>query len=245
MLTKLVANFRDLGATNVLYYGMDRFLRMFSSDIRVYRFTLFALRVSDVPALPPHRGKSIDVHEVSSMDPVLVDLATDLSEDVLRFRNEQNAICFAAFAKGEVIGCIWVCFGTYYEDEVRCRFSPLSTQGACWDFGLYIKPEYRNSVAFAKMWNAVKQYLQTRGVCWSMSRISAFNPRSIKSHARAGAVSLGDVTFFCAGPYQLTVSRLRPFWHFSQDTDSIPHFCLEPPGENESKYSLEESASRS
>lgn len=230
MLRKIVANFRDLGAANAFYYGIDRFLRMFSSDMRVYRFTLFALRLSDLPALPPHRGKSIEVHEISAVDPVLSDLSTELSEHVLRFRNDQSAICLAAFTREKIIGCVWLCFGTYYEDEVRCRFSPFSHEGASWDLGLYIRPEYRNTVAFSKIWHVVGEYLRLRGVHWSLCRISAFNPQSMKSHARTGAIPIGNVTFFCAGSYQLTVSRLRPFFHFSSNTDSFPHFYLSPPG---------------
>lgn len=238
MLTKLQATFRDLGAVNALLYGTDRFVRMVPNDMRVYRYTLVAQRVSDLPSLPSHRGKSIEVYEISAVDPLLSGLSADLSEDVLRFRKKQNSVCLAAFTKNIIIGCVWLCFGTYCEDEVRCRFSPLSDEGASWDFGLYIRPEYRNSVAFSKIWQAVKEYLQKRGVGWSISRISAFNPHSINSHARAGAILLGNVTYFCAGPYQLTISRLRPFWHLSQDADCMPHFYLKPPGEYQKKYSL-------
>ena len=229
MLTKLPAAFRDLGTVNTLFYGADRSLQTVFRDMRVYRYALVAQRVADLPTLPSHRGKSIEVYEISPIDPVLSDLSTDLSEDVLRFRNKQNAVCLAAFTRDLIIGCVWLCFGTYFEDEVRCCFSPVSEDGASWDFGLYIRPEYRNGVAFSKIWHAVKEYLQKRCVSWSISRISAFNPHSIKSHARAGAISLGNVTFFCAGSYQLTISGLHPFWHFSKNHNSIPKFYLSAP----------------
>ena len=232
MLTKILATFRELGTVSTVLYGTDRLIRMVSNNKRVYRYALVAQRVSDLPTLPSHRGKSIEVCEISGVDPLLSDLSEDLREEVLCFRKKQNAVCLAAFTQNTIIGCVWLCFGTYYEDEVRCRFSLVCDEGASWDFGLYIRPEYRNSVAFVKIWHAVKEYLQERRVCWSISRISAFNPHSIRSHARAGATSLGNVTFFCADPYQLTISRLPPYWHCSQDADSMPHFYLSASGEN-------------
>ena len=56
-----------------------------------------------------------------------------------RFR--QNALCLGTFVKGQLVGYIWFCFGSYEEDEVRCTYVLVNPNQSVFDFDLYILPE--------------------------------------------------------------------------------------------------------
>ncbi len=190
----------------------------------LHRYLFVAQPVPLAALLPPRRGGSILVRQLDPRDPRLLSLG--LQDHVLRYRAGQGAICFGAFKREEIIGCLWLCLTPYEEDEVRCRYHPAPRGGASWDFDVYLKPEHRIGLGFARLWDAANNFLREQGVCVSWSRISAFNPASIASHTRLGARILGRGTFFRLGPCQIMLASLAPYLHLSLRRSDMPDLRL-------------------
>jgi hypothetical protein len=142
------------------------------------------------------------------------------------YRFSQGAVCLAALNGGDCIGFLWISFGPYLEDEVRCRYIPLPQGEAAWDFDVYVYPEHRNSLVFLRLWDEANRYLAARGVRWSLSRISAFNPGSMASHARMGTRRIGSAVFLSIGPLQVSMATVTPRFFLSWKPDRIPSFAL-------------------
>ena len=219
-IEKLGQLFRELGPTSAVLYLLGRIFQLLSCRDVIHRYILVAQPVPKEPLLPKRRGLSIEVRPVDQNDPALAAMPT--SDEVLAYRFGQGALCFGAFQQHEMIGCLWLKIGHYDEDEVRCRFAPMPEGGASWDFDVYILPERRSGLAFARLWDTANSYLRDRGIAWSFSRISAFNAGSLASHSRLGAKRIGTATFLAIGRLQLMVSTLRPFVHLSFDPRAFP-----------------------
>lgn len=227
MLGKLHTLARDLGVLNAALYAISRLLERSGGLLHLYRYELVAQPVPREPLLGPRRGRSVEVRPVAAGDPALA--ALPLDANVLRFRYDQGALCLGAFRAGEMIGCLWLSLGPYHEDEVRCTFEPQPPGRASWDFDVYIRPDLRHGLAFARLWDAANAYLRARGVKWSFSRISAFNPHSLASHGRLGARRIGVVTFLVLGPWQLFMAARPPYLHVSAGPGSVPRIPLYAP----------------
>lgn len=227
MLNKIRAATRQLGAANAAAYLINRALWRLGGFVRIYRYLLVAQPVRQAPLLTGRRGRSIDVRPVEPGDPALS--AKWLTAQVLSYRFGQGSICLGAFQNGAMIGWLWLTLGPYDEDEVRCRFMPRPAGQSAWDYDVFILPEYRTGPAFARLWDAANGYMRDRGIAWSFSRISAFNPASLASHRRLGARHIGTATYLCAGPVQFMVSSLAPYLHLSFGPRAVPRMALPPP----------------
>lgn len=221
---KLRAVFNEFGPKGLLYL-LTRALEGTPAGVHCYH--LVAQPVPGGPLLPAGRGRSIEVRLMERADPALSQLP--LTAEVLDRRYGQNAICLGAFKEGAVIGCLWLCLGPYREDEVRCRFVPQPEGGAAWDFDVYLHPEQRLGLGFARLWDEAHRRLRERGVAWSMSRISTLNLKSLAAHRRLGARQLGMATFVQLGGAQLMVSSLSPHVHLSLRRGSAPSLLLKAP----------------
>ena len=167
-----------------------------------------------------------------SDDPALSHLL--LTSDVLRFRFDQDAVCFGAFREGTIVGCLWLCLGGYHEDEVRCRYDLRPEGKAAWDFDVYVIPEARGGFAFMRLWDEANAYLRKLGVGWSLSRISAFNPGSLAVHGNLGACRIGSALFFRTGDLQLGFYSFKPYFNFTGSPDRIPRLVLVAPSSDQS-----------
>lgn len=187
--------------------------RLSGGRIQVFRYYLVAQPVPETPLLPEGRGRNITIRELGPGDPALGHFPRPAQ--VMESRFAQGAVCYAAFRGDAPIGFIWFCPGDYEEDEVRCLFRPLPAGAAAWDFDVYIADRHRLGPAFAKLWDAASADMRRRGVGWTLSRISAFNPQSLAAHARLGARALGRLTFLGAGSLQLMAGGCPPYVHGS------------------------------
>lgn len=228
LLGKINGLVRELGASGAFCYLLHRLGARSGSLLAVHSYLLVAQPVPDGRLLAPQRGRSIVVRQIDPRDPLL--LALPLDEAVLAYRAAQGAICLAAFKGEAVIGCLWLCLTPYEEDEVRCRYRPAPAGKASWDFDVYLVPEHRSGLGFARLWDEANAFLRQRGVACSWSRISAFNPVSLASHARLGARVAGRATFLRLGPCQFMVASLPPRWHLSFRRNDRPSLTLRNPG---------------
>jgi hypothetical protein len=90
-----------------------------------------------------------------------------------------------------------------------------------------VDPAHRNGIAFLRLWDEANGFLAGRQVQWSLSRISAFNPGSMLSHARMEAQRVGTVTVLSIGSWQISAATIPPYLHFSTHPESFPTFVLD------------------
>jgi len=219
---------RELGASTALLYLLDRFLRRISSKCGVYYYHFAAQPLADKPRLPPTRGKAFSFRLLQTSEAVLVNL--DRPPAVISERFVQGAQCLVATKNEALVGCIWFIRGAYAEDEVRVDFL-LPPGGRCvWDFDVFVAESERLGFLFAKQWDAFDALLKPQGIRYTVSRINAFNQRSIASHRSLGAQDCGRALFLRLGPFQWMLSNQRPFISFG----GRPKLHLGPKGVSES-----------
>jgi hypothetical protein len=231
MTKRRVQRFRhtilELGWLNGFLYALGRGLAAISRGrVRLYRYYFVAQPIPDKRWLSPKRGAALQVRRVTESDSLSKEFPRP--EWAIPYRFKQGAICLAELKAGECIGFLWFTMGPYQEDEVRCRYVPFPEGKSAWDFDVYLHPEHRNGIAFLKLWDEANTFLAARGICWSLSRISAFNKNSIFSHARMGAKRIGIATFLSIGSFQICAATAKPYFHFSTHPESFPVFVLDP-----------------
>ena len=235
-IAKVSASVEELGRANALCYYLDRLLSALPGRNGVVRYLFVAQPVPDGPLLPPRRGARIKVEQIDVMDPRLH--ALELDDAVQAYRRDQKALCFAAFQDEAIVGCLWFCLGPYDEDVLRCRYHPRPADSTAWDFGAYVTPAYRTGFAFARLWDEVNAYYRSKGVRWSLSRISGTNPVSLRSRQSLGARVVGTATFVMLFGLQFMSSSLGPHLQLSFGNGSVPEVDVPaPPGPADGKPS--------
>jgi hypothetical protein len=214
----------ELGRLNALYWSVNRLFRKLRVPFRIFRYLFVAQPVAPSPFLPDRLGRSIAIRRLGRDDPALKGLP--VGDEVLHYRFDQDAVCFGAFQNGSIVGCLWLCLGGYDEDEVRCRYELAPAKATSWDFDVYVAPEARGGFAFLRLWDAANAYLRDQGVSWSLSRISAFNPDSLRAHQTLGARRIASALFLRMGRLQLMVSSVRPYPHLSLSPGQAPTLAL-------------------
>lgn len=152
-----------------------------------------------------------------------------LPEGVAKARHEAGAICVGTYYDGQLIGALWFAPLPFDEDEVAAVYENGASQqeGFCWDFGVYIAPDWRASRAFAATWTAGANFMRSMGYMQSLSRISLFNSASASAHKRMGAREFGRAWFIHLGSKQISISNLRPWLHIGGAGGRAPRFQME------------------
>lgn len=203
---------RELGASTAFLYLLDRLLRRISSKCGLYYYLFVAQPLADQPRLPLTRGKAFTFRLIQAPEPVLDSLGRPSA--VIQERFAQGAECLAATKNESLVGCIWFVRGAYAEDEVRVDYL-LPQNGHCvWDFDVFVAESERLGFLFAKQWDAFDALLNPQGIRYTVSRINAFNQRSIASHRSLGAQVCGLALFLRLGQFQWMLSNQRPFIAF-------------------------------
>lgn len=211
---------KQLGFTNTLLYLFNRLF----SPVRVIKYYFLSQLFSQEPLLPERRGRNIKVIEIPETKGTN---PCPRPSNVIIERYSQSATCLAAFRNESFAGCLWYVKEKYHEDEVNCLFE-FDSNDSVWDFDVYVTPELRLSPVFLKLWDEFSARLIKEGYHYSLSRISALNVGSLYSHKRMGAQQIGWATFICIGRFQITISNVSPFLHFSSGKASFPVFKLKP-----------------
>lgn len=203
---------RELGVSTAFLYLLDRLLRRINSTCGLYYYLFVAQPLAAQPRLPPTRGKSFTFRLLQAPEPVLVGL--DRPTAVINQRFVQGAQCLVATKNDVLVGCIWFIRDAYLEDEVRVDYL-LPQDGRCvWDFDVFVAESERLGFLFAKQWDAFDALLKPQGIRYTVSRINAFNQRSIASHRSLGAKDCGRALFLRLGQFQWMLSDQRPFIAF-------------------------------
>jgi hypothetical protein len=214
------------GWFNLGLFMLNRFVATLSKgSLRIYRYHLVAQPIPTEALLPPRRGRNIEIRLIDEQDEVIGQFPRPAEAIEERFR--QGAKCLVAFKDGKFLGFLWLLLGSYQEDEVRARYTPLPKELAAWDFDVYVEPGSRLGFTFLRLWDEANKFLTCHGILWSCSRISAFNTGSLSAHAHLGTLSLGSVIFFYAGRWQITLASISPYFHLSSYPGSFPEFRLD------------------
>lgn len=220
MFESIRSAFSTFGPGMGAVYLVNRACQRTGLPVGVYPYVLVVQPVLDHAICPPTLGKSLRVRPVAADDPAVGAMPIDRS--VVEFRRRQPTECFGAFQGDELVAYLWLCNGPYDEDEVRCRFIPEPEAHAVWDFDVFVFPARRLGPAFSRLWDEVYRDLGSRGVRWTVSRISALNPRSMRVHSGLKARPVGRATFVRIGPVQVMLSSMRPRLHIGFGSSSRP-----------------------
>jgi GNAT superfamily N-acetyltransferase len=224
MTNRLRQTFAQLGWPNAALYLLGRaMVKVSGGRWTLHRYHFVAQYIGDAP-LSAERGLDIDIRLVSPHEADPGDYPRPAA--VVRERYAQGAQSLAAWRNGRLAGFLWLILDAYQEDEVRVRYR-LASSRASWDFDVWVRPEERLGWVFRRLWEAARRHLRQRGVRWSCSRISAFNPASLRAHAQIGTVRLGDALFICCGRWQWMISSLAPYVHLSRDPASYPQLMFD------------------
>jgi hypothetical protein len=224
VLEKLTGPIKEFGLFAGLYYGLDRALMLARSPFRLYFYELMAQPIGRTDRVPAGLKKGLEVRQIARGDVELGSMP--VTEDVLAWRFKQRTVCLGAFQKGRFVAYMWLCFGPYEEDEVRCRFVPIPEEESVWDFDFYVFPADRFGLGFASLWDAANEFLRNRGVRFSFSRVSRFNLASRRTHQHFGWKRLGRAFFLKAKQFQLMVATISPYVHIAMNNSSRPTFQL-------------------
>lgn len=225
--TKLRKLVNELGYLDGFLYLCSNTLRSICERELIFKYYLVIQPVKQQNLLPERRSKNYTVREILSADAVLD--AFPRPTGVLRKRFRSGATCFAVFHKGELEGFMWLNRKQYNEDEVKCLYRLHPETGMVWDYDVYIFPKNRLSFAFPKLWQDVNHYLFENGYRWTASRISAFNPESIRAHKRLGGEITGSALFLLAGGLQVMLSTFYPYIHVSLRGTGVPAIDVHAP----------------
>lgn len=199
----------ELGPVAALLYGVDRLLRRMHPHSRLVYYRFLAQPVAAHARLPPRRGRQFAFRLLRGFDPALA--ALDRPREVLAQRFAQGAQCLLATREQALVGCIWFVRGLYREDEVRVDFVLPPDGRAVWDFDVYVAPPERLGLLFVKQWDALDALLHAQGVRHCISRINAFNRRSLASHRALGAQDSGWAIIVQLGAAQLVLAGVWPY----------------------------------
>lgn len=225
LLHTLAAQVSALGWCAACLSGVDRLLRRLSGQrwrLYCYRFVAQAV-LPEGQSLAGQRGAAIAVRALRRAE-----LPADYPRQpaVLDQRYAQGAFSLVAQRDGQLCGFLWLLYGSYQEDEVRVRYH-LASARAAWDFDVWVRPDARLGPTFSRLWDEANVQLRRHGVDWSCSRISVFNPGSLRAHARIGTVVLGRALFLACGRWQWMGATLPPYLHLSRRAAAFPHFVFD------------------
>jgi hypothetical protein len=214
----------QLGWPDAALYALARLLQKLSGGRwMLHRYHFIAQHIGDTP-LSPARGLDIEIRASGPAEAVTDDYPRP--RQILLQRYAQGAQSLTAWRNGRLAGFLWLVMDAYQEDEVRARYL-LASRGSCWDFDVWVRPEERLGWVFRRLWEAARRRLRGQDVRWSCSRISAFNPGSMRAHARIGTVRLGGALFLRCGAWQWMFASLAPYFHLSRGPASYPTLMID------------------
>jgi hypothetical protein len=201
-------------------YAVAVALRRFCPFFSIEKYYVVAQPVPEQRLLPEKRGKGILILQINHDHPLISQLPRPRDEIVRRFAG--GALCFLATREDRIIGHLWITQSPYREPFHRCEFVLQAPDRTAWDFDMWITPDERLGLAFARLWDQCNSYLQKRGVTWTCSRVSAFKPASLKAHERLGMRVMHSLFYLGAGPVELLIADVAPFFALSFSPRTFP-----------------------
>jgi hypothetical protein len=231
-MTRILAFIRDsvtsLGVANGLLATFARALdRASGGRCRLFKYYFVAQPVPSERSMAAGKPSKTRIYRASADDSIIQQFPRPKLNIVGRFAD--GAVCHVAVRGDKLVGFIWTKQGSYQEDEVRCHYVLRPSNQLAWDFDAYVAPEFRMSRAFSQLWDAANEYLRELGRRWTISRISAFNAASLRSHQRLGLTRLHTGYFLVLGPVQISLFSCRPYVHVATHGSRGPELVFTAP----------------
>jgi hypothetical protein len=231
-MTRIFAFVRDsvasLGVANGLLATFARALdRVTAGRCHLFKYYFVAQPVPSHRSSAMERPSKTRVYRTSMQDSIIQQSPRPAPTIAKRFAD--GAVCHVAAQGSKLVGFIWIKQESYDEDEVKCHYVLRPSTQLAWDFDAYVAPEFRMSRAFSQLWEAANDYLRDLGFRWTISRISAFNAASLRSHQRLGLLHLHTGHFLVAGPVQVSIFSCRPYVHVAIGRSRGPELVLMAP----------------
>lgn len=218
-----------LGWFTKAMYLVATALRRFCPFFSIEQYYVVAQPIPGRRLLSEKRGESIWVQQIERDHPMILQLPRPRDEIVQRFAG--GALCFLATRGDRIVGHLWVTQSPYREPVHRCEFVPRPAGQTAWDFDMWIAPKERLGLAFARLWDECNSYLRERGVTWTCSRVSAFNRASLKAHERMGMRVMHSLIYLGAGPVEVLIADVGPFFALSFSPRTFPVIEVTAPAE--------------
>jgi hypothetical protein len=212
--------------TGILYLAAVA-LRRFCPFFSIEKYYVVAQPVAERKLLPEKRGNSISVLQIDHDNWLISQLPRPRDEIARRFAG--GAVCFLATREDRIIGHLWVTQSPYREPVHRCMFAPQPSGRTAWDFDMWIAPDERLGLAFSRLWDQCNSYLRERGIAWTCSRVSAFNPASLKAHERLGMRVMHALLYLGAGPVEMLIANVAPYFALSFSRRTFPAIKVTTP----------------
>jgi len=228
MFNKLKKSLKESGWLVTIAYSVHLLLQKLGADSGLFFYYLYSQPIKK--AKEPERVEARQVfcfEWLEEFDDRV--LSIPRPEGVLRERFRQGSKCLLATRESAVVACAWFAFDRYHEDEAVCTYDFSADAKAIWDFDVFVFPEYRLGRLFMRLWQKASADLANEGYEKSLSRITAYNRRSISSHERMGAKKVGRIVFLKIGSFQLGFHPLSPWisLYWPSRAKPVVHFeCL-------------------
>lgn len=208
MFQRLAGPFRSFGFFPGLVWVIHRLLGRISAQLALFYHDWMVQPIPEKPLLSRRRGQMYETREIPMDDPLIDRMP--IRPEVRVSRREQDTVCLATFRKDELVGYIWLSFGTYEEDMARCTFVLEPESESVFDFDLYIPEEHRMGMAFAAVWDGAAHYLRERGVKYTYSRMDHFNLKSASAHDHFGWKPVGRALILRLWSVEVILASISP-----------------------------------
>ena len=213
---------QELGTAPTLTYLSSRFLNKISRGLDVHHYIFYSQARLTESRLAIARRNRYEFIWLNQYDTILEQL--ERPKAVFEDRFQQGAICLAAVNNGLFLGCIWLLQRQYIEDEIRAIYR--FTDNAVWDFDVYIIPKKRLTPLFAALWDCADEWMKNQKIDYSLSRISAHNPASVKAHQSTGAKPVGWAIAVTLFNWQISFASTKPKLHISTTNKNAPTWLI-------------------
>jgi len=231
-MSRILAFLRDsvtsLGVANGLLATFARALdRASGGRCRLFKYYFVAQPVPSDRSIAVDKPSKTRIYRASADDSIIQQFPRPALNIARRFVD--GAVCHVAVRGSKLAGFIWIKQDSYQEDEVKCHYVLRPSTQLAWDFDAYVAPEFRMSRVFSQLWEAANEYLRDLGLRWTISRISAFNAASLRSHQRLGLVHMHTGYFLVLGPVQISIFSCRPYVHVATGPSRGPELVFAAP----------------
>lgn len=203
------ADIRQMGLAGWAAYAVDNVLQRITAGTVRFKILHFYFQPSDSTGLPARSDDSMHVGPIApcQADPDAFERRPEVIAE--RFRN--GSTCIAAIKGKELLGFMWLQFGSMYAPDLRMRLDIGNRSDLAWDYDMFIRPKYRLGKVFGRLWAGANEELRRRGCIGTLSGVLIENRASARAHVRLGARKIGWVAMICIGRTRINISSLRPW----------------------------------
>ena len=219
-LSNLAALYEELGTGAFFAFCIHKALSRVGKKNAFQYYHFYSQPIGPSQAHNPKRTSAFTFTWHESFSPLMLQLPRP--EHRLRDRFKQKTTCVLGAKGGQLVSCAWFAYEGYEEDEVWCRYEFPNSPDSVWDYDVFVAPDYRLGRAFHLTWQAAASRLYNAGYRRTLSRISAYNPNSLRSHERLGAQRCGSAMYLRLGRIQIMASNKAPYLQITANRKGRP-----------------------